>query len=66
MNIAVRPSPADIHPSAAPLPLSALLARWRDLTTSGLPVVRDAGFTEIAPGKTVAVEGGRHLCPLPR
>ncbi|MFD6432015.1 peptidyl-tRNA hydrolase [Streptomyces venezuelae] len=41
-------------------------ARWRDLTTSGLPVVRDAGFTEIAPGKTVAVEGGLHLCPLPR
>ncbi|MFF3753355.1 peptidyl-tRNA hydrolase [Streptomyces sp. NPDC002018] len=41
-------------------------ARWRDLTTSGLPVVRDAGFTEIAPGKTVVAEGGHHLCPLPR
>lgn len=41
-------------------------ADWRALTTSGLPVVRDAGFTEIAPGKTVAVEGGQRFCPLPR
>lgn len=32
-------------------------ARWRELTVSGLPLVRDAGFTEIAPGLTVAVEG---------
>lgn len=40
-------------------------ARWRQLTGSGLPVVHDAGFTEIAPGKTVAVEGGGHFCPLP-
>ncbi|MFD3497342.1 peptidyl-tRNA hydrolase [Streptomyces sp. NPDC058676] len=31
--------------------------RWVELTTSGLPLVRDAGFTEIAPGLTVAVEG---------
>ncbi|MEU8826592.1 peptidyl-tRNA hydrolase [Streptomyces sp. NPDC048636] len=31
-------------------------ARWAELTASGVPVVRDAGFTEIAPGKTVAVE----------
>ncbi len=31
--------------------------RWGELTTSGLPLVRDAGFTEIAPGLTVAVEG---------
>ncbi|MGW7415460.1 peptidyl-tRNA hydrolase [Streptomyces sp. NPDC054863] len=31
-------------------------ARWQELTTSGLPVVRDAGFTEIAPGMTVVVE----------
>jgi peptidyl-tRNA hydrolase len=30
-------------------------ARWRDLTTSGLPVVRDAGFTEIAPGSCTVV-----------
>ncbi|MFJ9209451.1 peptidyl-tRNA hydrolase [Streptomyces sp. NPDC102264] len=41
-------------------------ARWRELTTSGLPVVHDAGFTEIAPGKTVVAEGGSRLCPLPR
>ncbi|MBT2445163.1 peptidyl-tRNA hydrolase [Streptomyces sp. ISL-36] len=31
--------------------------RWAELATSGLPVVRDAGFTEIAPGKTVVAEG---------
>jgi len=36
---------------------SADPARWGELTTSGLPLVRDAGFTEIAPGLTVAVEG---------
>lgn len=30
-------------------------ARWGDLTTSGLPVVRDAGFTEIAPGSYTVV-----------
>lgn len=30
-------------------------AHWRDLTTSGLPVVRDAGFTEIAPGSCTVV-----------
>lgn len=40
-------------------------ALWRELMASGLPVVRDAGFTEIAPGPTVAVEGGSHFCPLP-
>ncbi|MEN8652585.1 peptidyl-tRNA hydrolase [Streptomyces sp. 21So2-11] len=40
--------------------------RWRELTASGLPVVRDAGFTEIAPGETLAVEGGSRYCPLPR
>ncbi|NUK32796.1 peptidyl-tRNA hydrolase [Streptomyces lunaelactis] len=38
---------------------------WQELTVSGLPVVRDAGFTEIAPGKTLVVEGsdrfGSHL-----
>ncbi|MET9435457.1 peptidyl-tRNA hydrolase [Streptomyces sp. NPDC006551] len=32
-------------------------AHWGELSTSGLPVVRDAGFTEIAPGKTVVAEG---------
>ncbi|MEU6945407.1 peptidyl-tRNA hydrolase [Streptomyces sp. NPDC046316] len=30
-------------------------ARWAGLTTSGLPVVRDAGFTEIAPGSCTVV-----------
>ncbi|WP_307124318.1 peptidyl-tRNA hydrolase [Streptomyces sp. B1I3] len=30
-------------------------ARWRALTVSGLPVVRDAGFTEIAPGSCTVV-----------
>ena len=40
--------------------------RWRELTAGGLPVVHDAGFTEIAPGETVAVEGGTGFCPLPR
>ncbi|MFF2012776.1 peptidyl-tRNA hydrolase [Streptomyces sp. NPDC058195] len=29
--------------------------RWQELTTSGLPVVRDAGFTEIAPGSCTVV-----------
>ncbi|MBH1938456.1 peptidyl-tRNA hydrolase [Streptomyces sp. AV19] len=30
-------------------------ARWAELTSSGLPVVRDAGFTEIAPGSCTVV-----------
>ncbi|MET7616828.1 aminoacyl-tRNA hydrolase [Streptomyces sp. NPDC005408] len=30
-------------------------AHWRKLTVSGLPVVRDAGFTEIAPGSCTVV-----------
>ncbi|MFD5892994.1 peptidyl-tRNA hydrolase [Streptomyces sp. NPDC060366] len=30
-------------------------ARWRQLTCSGLPLVRDAGFTEIAPGSSTVV-----------
>ncbi|MFD8688784.1 peptidyl-tRNA hydrolase [Streptomyces sp. NPDC059651] len=38
--------------------------RWKELTVSGLPLVRDAGFTEIAPGLTVAVEGGTRYCRL--
>lgn len=29
--------------------------RWAELTGSGLPVVRDAGFTEIAPGSCTVV-----------
>ncbi|MFJ6081402.1 peptidyl-tRNA hydrolase [Streptomyces sp. NPDC092369] len=40
-------------------------ARWPELTTSGLPLVRDAGFTEIAPGLTVAVEGYDRVGALP-
>ncbi|MET9206187.1 peptidyl-tRNA hydrolase [Streptomyces bacillaris] len=52
----------------AGFPLSVATAtpdRWRELITSGLPVVRDAGFTEIAPGPTVVAEGGERFCPLP-
>lgn len=52
----------------AGFPLSVATAppdRWRELTTSGLPVVRDAGFTEIAPGPTVVAQGGERFCPLP-
>lgn len=30
-------------------------ARWRELTSSGLLLVRDAGFTEIAPGSCTVV-----------
>ncbi|MFJ8433326.1 peptidyl-tRNA hydrolase [Kitasatospora sp. NPDC094019] len=39
---------------------------WAELVVSDLPVVRDAGFTEIAPGPTVVVEGGTRYCPTPR
>lgn len=39
--------------------------RWGELTTSGLPLVRDAGFTEIAPGLTLAVEGHHRVASLP-
>ncbi|MFI7405052.1 aminoacyl-tRNA hydrolase [Streptomyces sp. NPDC049541] len=34
---------------------SADPGRWGQLTTSGLPLVRDAGFTEIAPGSCTVV-----------
>ncbi|MEV2251838.1 aminoacyl-tRNA hydrolase [Streptomyces sp. NPDC050147] len=30
-------------------------AHWRELVASGLPVVRDAGFTEIAPGSCTVI-----------
>ncbi|MFG2777199.1 aminoacyl-tRNA hydrolase [Streptomyces prunicolor] len=30
-------------------------ARWAELTSSGLPLVKDAGFTEIAPGSATVV-----------
>ncbi|MDX3119618.1 aminoacyl-tRNA hydrolase [Streptomyces scabiei] len=42
----------------AGFPLSVRTAdrqRWRELTASGLPLVRDAGFTEIAPGSCTVV-----------
>ncbi|AXG80960.1 aminoacyl-tRNA hydrolase [Streptomyces paludis] len=32
--------------------------RWRQLATAGLPLVRDAGFTEIAPGSATVI--GEH------
>nr|WP_242330520.1 aminoacyl-tRNA hydrolase [Streptomyces formicae] len=35
-------------------------AHWARLTTSGLPTVRDAGFTEIAPGSVTVVAEGHH------
>lgn len=44
--------------SKAGFPLTvrtAPLADWGRLATSGLPVVRDAGFTEIAPGSCTVV-----------
>ncbi|MFJ8662029.1 peptidyl-tRNA hydrolase [Streptomyces sp. NPDC093795] len=34
---------------------TAAAGEWAGLTTSGLPVVRDAGFTEIAPGSCTVV-----------
>jgi peptidyl-tRNA hydrolase len=34
---------------------TAAPSNWRELTTAGLPLVRDAGFTEIAPGSCTVV-----------
>jgi peptidyl-tRNA hydrolase len=34
---------------------TAAPGRWAELTTSGLPLVRDAGFTEVAPGSCTVV-----------
>ncbi len=42
----------------AGFPLSVTTAapeQWRELTASGLPVVRDAGFTEIAPSSRTVI-----------
>jgi len=39
-NLAVRPAPAE---------------RWPGLVSSGLPIVQDGGFTEVAPGSCTAV-----------
>ncbi len=33
----------------------ASAARWRELAGAGLPLVRDAGFTEVAPGSATVV-----------
>jgi peptidyl-tRNA hydrolase len=41
-------------------------AHWARLTASGLPVVRDAGFTEIAPGSCTVVAAHPALPALPR
>ncbi|KUL47430.1 peptidyl-tRNA hydrolase [Streptomyces sp. NRRL F-4489] len=44
------------HAAAFPLAVrTAPPAAWQPLTTSGLPVVRDAGFTEIAPGSCTVI-----------
>lgn len=34
---------------------TAAADRWADLVTSGLPVVRDGGFTEVAPGSCTVI-----------
>ncbi|MDJ1133587.1 peptidyl-tRNA hydrolase [Streptomyces iconiensis] len=51
--------PARVSWRDAAFPLAVRVARdarhWESLTTSGLPVVRDAGFTEIAPGSCTVV-----------
>ncbi|MCX4578210.1 peptidyl-tRNA hydrolase [Streptomyces sp. NBC_01571] len=52
----------------AGLPLAVRTAdkdRWGELVVSGMPLVRDAGFTEIAPGETVVVEGVDRVRSLP-
>ncbi|MEI5521122.1 peptidyl-tRNA hydrolase [Streptomyces brasiliscabiei] len=40
---------------------TAAPAHWRTLTTAGLPVVRDAGFTEIAAGSVTVIADHRPL-----
>ncbi|MFF4794266.1 peptidyl-tRNA hydrolase [Streptomyces sp. NPDC001276] len=42
---------------------TAAPTHWRDLTSGGLPVVRDAGFTEIAPGSCTVVADHPALRP---
>ncbi|MFE9603025.1 peptidyl-tRNA hydrolase [Streptomyces hokutonensis] len=51
----------------AGFPLSvrtAAPAQWAELISGERPLVRDAGFTEIAPGLTVAVEGHHRVGEL--
>ncbi|MDQ0993654.1 peptidyl-tRNA hydrolase [Streptomyces sp. V3I7] len=53
---------------AAGFPLAVRTAEpaaWDKLFSSERPLVRDAGFTEIAPGLTVAVEGHGRVAALP-
>lgn len=40
---------------------TATPAQWQELLTSALPVVRDAGFTEVAPGSRTVVADHRLL-----
>ncbi|CAM5330317.1 peptidyl-tRNA hydrolase [Streptomyces tanashiensis] len=50
------------HEAGFPLAVRTAAAEdWAGLTTSGLPVVRDAGFTEIAPGSCTVVSAFPNL-----
>ncbi|MFL6075173.1 MAG: peptidyl-tRNA hydrolase [Mycobacteriales bacterium] len=50
------PGRAGWHDAGFPLAVrTAPAARWRDLCARDLPVVRDAGFTEIAPGSRTVI-----------
>jgi peptidyl-tRNA hydrolase len=40
---------------------TATPAQWKDLMASGLPVVQDAGFTEIDPGSYTVIADHPHL-----
>ncbi|ANW17562.1 peptidyl-tRNA hydrolase [Streptomyces clavuligerus] len=58
------PAPARTAWAAGGFPLSVRTpspSRWSDLTGAGLPVVRDAGFTEIAPNTCTVVADHRAL-----
>jgi hypothetical protein len=45
---------------------TAPTTRWPDLVVSGLPVVRDGGFTEVAPGSCTVVADLSALRPAAR
>ncbi|MGW4850553.1 peptidyl-tRNA hydrolase [Streptomyces sp. NPDC004288] len=50
------------HEAGFPLAVRTATAEdWAALTSSGLPVVRDAGFTEIAPGSCTVVSAFPNL-----
>jgi peptidyl-tRNA hydrolase len=40
---------------------TATRTQWQKLITSGLPVVQDAGFTEVAPGSRTVIADHRLL-----